>query len=315
MATAPLLPNANPDPIQPNEIENLRNEIESGFVAIRQEIQQTIQQARLDRADREANYMRNWLAILAFTVTVAFVVFGVLGYSRYSDIQTSKAQIAAEVKEITEQENSVSGNAKQVADTAGSVKEVMGNLTDKVADLKIQISGIEARSQKVDAQLSSAVNRTNAIAQQTRFDLQTSLNSPALGLGLPTISSFTLAGRSAISVIEGSNFGDKQGLVYISFVGGISSVSAFAQENLLSSPNPLQSVELQSSSIKKWDNQTIQFELSGEDITAINKIAPAFEMTNEIPGELSGQPSVVVRVVTAEGVSSISSYTPWLKPQ
>jgi hypothetical protein len=311
MGTAPLPPNATPDSIQPNEIENLRNEVESGFVAIRREIQQTVQQARLDRADREANYMRNWLAILTFTVTVAFVVFGVMGYSRYSDIQTSRAQIAAEAKEITEQENSVSNNAKKVADTAGAVKEVMGNLTDKVADLQTQMNAIESRSQKVDAQLSSAVNHTNALEQQNRFDLKTSLGSPASALGLPIILHVTLAGRSSVSAIDGLNFGDSPGQIYISFLGGSPWLAGSDFTQSLQRPPE---VELQPSSIQKWDNTNIQFELSGEDIAAINKIAPNFE-----PQSGSGivpmiQPEITIRVVTKEGVSSISSDVFSFKP-
>jgi hypothetical protein len=297
MATTqpPLNP---PEPSVREEIAKIRNEI---------------QQAKLDRAEKHATYMRNWLAILTVTVTVTFVGFGILGYTRYSDIQTYRTQMATEAKEVSDEASSVSVNAKKVTETAGAVNEVMGGLKDKVEDLRSRMKDIEARYQKAEAQFTGAINRTNAIAQQTRFDVQTSLSSSALGLGFPAISSVTLAGRSGRSMIEGFNFGEKQGSVYFSFVGGLSGSNTFAQ---LTSINSLQGVRLQPTSIKKWENTVIEFEFAPEDIVEINKIAPNYDQTSIALGLGSSlQSSVTVRVVTQEGVPSISSYSPWLKPQ
>jgi hypothetical protein len=283
------------DSSQFDEIAILRKEIESGFTRIRGDIQQ----GKLDTAEQHANYMRNWLAILTSTVTVAFVGFGILGITRFSDIQMYRTQMEADAKKVSEQTNSVEINARKVADSAGAVTKI----EEQVGGLENRMKDLESRYQKADVQLTSGVNHANALAQQTRFDLQTSLGSTASGLGFPTISKVTFAGRSGLSTIDGFNFGDSQGRIYVSFLGD-SSFSALAHPD---SFRLLQGIELQSSSIKQWNNKIIKFGLSPTDILAIQQIAPDFTQ-NAIPSILGvTQPSVMVRVVTAEGISSISS--------
>lgn len=45
--------------------------------------------------------MRNWLAILTLTISVAFLGFGLLGISRWSDIETYREQMKSDADEAS----------------------------------------------------------------------------------------------------------------------------------------------------------------------------------------------------------------------
>ena len=52
-----------------------------------------IRNERVINAENHIAYMRNWLAILTFTITVAFLIAGLIGYRSLSDIETFKKQM------------------------------------------------------------------------------------------------------------------------------------------------------------------------------------------------------------------------------
>ena len=82
-----------PEP-SPNELGNLREEMNSRMAELRQQLdselvklQDDANQAKLLRAEKYAEYMGNWLAILSLVITLTFVGFGILGYTRFSDVE------------------------------------------------------------------------------------------------------------------------------------------------------------------------------------------------------------------------------------
>ena len=181
-----------------SEVVNLREGLKSEIAELRQQLdsrlvklQDDVNQAKLLRAEKYAEYMRNWLAILSLVITVTFVGFGILGYTRFSDVETYRKQMASEAADVAV-------NAKKVADGAATVQHVMGDLQTRVSDLDKRIDGIEARSQKADQQIVSAVDRTSAVAQQTRNDLFSTVSSGIYGTDLPAVSRALLVAPPAV---------------------------------------------------------------------------------------------------------------------
>jgi hypothetical protein len=273
---------------------------ESSLAGLREEIAQ----ARLQRAERYADYMRNWLALLTFTVTIAFVIFGILGYTHYSDIESFRKQIEKTSAGVTE-------DAAKVSNGANTVQNVLGNLEPRVGSLETKIGGLESRYQQSDEKLTRAVNRTSVVTEQTRSDLLASVSSGALGLNFPTISHVTLGEAPAECSIEGTNFGDSPGRVYFEIQS--------SNFTTLNSGLP-KTVEVKGP-FNPWTSSKIGFMLSPDEYQAIKANQPKEEgplasasILNSagVPNVLTGYTNLTVRVVTSSGnVSIITPILSW----
>jgi len=301
-----------------DELAALREEINSGIAALSKKleaetvrIQNEVNQARLLRAENYATYMRNWLALLTFTVSVAFIGFGILGYTRFSDIETYRKQIASNAAEVSQNANTVSDAAKTVQHVMGDLKDKVADLDIKTADLDKRIDGIESRSTEAESrakaaekQIATAVNTTSVVAQQTRNDLQSSITSGVFGMDIPFVSQAYLTAPPAVSSISGRGFGNSPGRVYVEIQHG----SVLSANGALQLPT---SIEIDPPFT--WSDTSISFVLS----TATNQTLKDVHEKESAPSANSPIPSLAfsnglsasyltLRVVTSEGRSSIS---------
>jgi hypothetical protein len=275
----------------------IRQQLDSRLV----KLQDDLDQAKLLRAEKYAEYMRNWLAILSLVITGIFVGFGILGYTRFSDVEAYRKQMASDAADVAV-------NAKKVADGAATVQHVMGDLQTRVGDLDKRIDGIESRSQKADQQIVSAVNRTSAVVQQTRNDLFSSVSSGIYGTDLPAVSRALLVARPAESSIEGNNFGNSPGHVYIEVQRGIG-VGTSLSASVAQPP----SVEIDSPFT--WTNTSISFVLSSaayQKLQEIHEKESSSSANSSVigftsSGSWNSTAYLTVRVANAEGRSSIFS--------
>lgn len=310
MASSPT-PQEPPQGIVTPEL--IRKEIESCLKQVRADIQQE----KLVRAEKYAEYMRNWLAILTAVVTIAFVVFGLVGIAKYSDIEAYRKQIKTDTEDV-------SINTKKVSDAAATVTEVMGDLQPRVRDLEKKIDEIESRSTTAETktkQLEQAVKSTNVVAQQTQLET-TAFQSNLVGalapdLSIPIVSKVpTFLLVSGASTIEGTNFGDSRGHLYLVVK---TSASWAISTPILATPG---AIELSASSIQSWTNNLITFVLSRSDYESLEAVRPKLGATvdvaplsaegtlhtfNGTPQLYDSQPSISFQIVTSTGKSSITS--------
>jgi len=259
----------------------VRKEVGAQFAQIRDEINQ----GRVDRAEQHANYMRNWLAILTVTISVVLVGFGVLGYTRTSDIDAYRKQIAADATDVKALAGGVRENSKAVADSVNSIRtsqQQVAALDTKIndADTRItntdkNIAAIEKRSNQAEQRIVAAVNNTSALAQQTHNDFQSSLASGFLG-DVPTISTATLVQGPALSFIEGTRFGNSDGHIFVDI----------QQITLASSSQLPTRIEIQPP-YKTWTDTKITFELSPSEYQKIKDARASQSSESSASGSLS----------------------------
>jgi hypothetical protein len=272
----------------------VRKEIEVEFTRIREEINQ----GKTYRAEQHAGYMRNWLAILTVTISVVLVGFGVLGYTRTSDIEAYRKQIAADAADVKALSAGVRENSKTVADSVNSIRasqQQVADLDSKINDAEARITNtdkniaaIEKRSNQAEQQIVAAVNNTSALAQQTHNDFQSSLASGFLG-DMPTISSATLVQAPALSSIEGTRFGNSDGHIFVDV----------QRINLASTSIQLPTrIEVQPP-YKKWTDTKINFELSPSEYQKIKDARASQSSESSVSRSLG-----IVSVNLSDGLSS-----------
>jgi hypothetical protein len=243
--------------IQSKVEAELRKGLETGLTKIREEIKQD----KISRAEQHSGYMRNWLAILTATISALLIGFGFLGYTHTSDIEAYRKQMAADAADVKTLANGVRENAKTIADSVNSIRTYQHRVADldsKIADTDARITntdksitGIEKRSEQAERQIVAALTSTSALAQQTHNDFQSSVASGFLG-DIPSISSAKLVQGPALSSIEGTNFGNSAGHIFVD-IQHISLTTA-----------PLQlpaRIEIQAP-FERWTDTKIDFKLS-----------------------------------------------------
>jgi hypothetical protein len=298
--------------IRSEVVAEFRNELEAGLAKIREEINQD----KINRAERHSGYMRNWLAILSATISAILIGFGVLGYTHTSDIEAYRKQMAADAADVKALSTGVRESVKTVADSVNSIRtyqQRVADLDSKIAatDARItntdrNIAGIEKRSEQAEQQIVTAVTRTSALAQQTHYDFQSSVASGFLG-DIPSISSAQIVQGSALSSINGINFGKSPGHIFIE-VQHISLLSA--------SQLPAR-IEIQPP-YKRWTDSRIDFELSPSEYQEIKdarasqtSASPVSGLSGITSANLSAEPSSSVYlsllVETSEGRYSLSA--------
>jgi cell division protein FtsL len=248
--------------IRPTVAAELRKEIEVEFTRMREDINQ----GKIYRAEQHAGYMRNWLAILTVTISVVLVGFGFLGYTRTSDIEAYRKQIAADATDVKALSAGVRENSKTVADSVNSIRtnqQQVADLNTKINDTEARITNtdkniaaIEKRSEQAERRIVAAVNNTSALAQRTRNDFQSSVASGFLG-DMPSISSAKLVQGPALSSIEGTRFGKSAGHVFVDI-----------QRIDLATLQLPKRIEIQPP-YKKWTDTRIDFELSPSEYQRI----------------------------------------------
>ena len=306
-----------------DEIAALREDIKSGIADLGKKLEaeavtlrNDVNQARLLRAENYATYMRNWLALLTFTVTLAFAGFGILGYTRFSDIEAYRKQMVSDAADVRKNANTVSDAANTVQHVMGDLKDRVADLDTKTADIKKRIDEIESRAAEAESrnkaaekQIATAVNNTSAVAQQTRNDLQSGISSGMFGLDIPYVSEAHLEAPPAVSTISGRDFGNSPGRVYAEVQRGPLTITTL---------QPSTRIEIDSSFT--WTDTSISFVLSGETAQKLRDLhekestpsSSSEVLGPTISSSLSSYSYLTLRVVNSEGKSSISfAFVSW----
>jgi hypothetical protein len=251
-----------------------------------------VQDARVKRAENYALYMRNWLAILTATVTLAFLIAAMLGYKSSSDIENAKRQINQTATDVSRQ-------AAEVGTVVAKSKDLVAGLEPRVQKLNVRVNEFDAKYNSLNHAaegLKKDLRRTSAVAQKASLDtsnLQTNIgglvgDAPII-LKVPGLSVGT-----GVSSIEGQNFGEAKGKLFAS-VQGVAI--------------PLQAaVEIEKESIWSWSDKAITFVLSARDQSALLQSwrdRQEQERKLNLSGSLTGNASYLTfQVVTAGGNTS-----------
>jgi hypothetical protein len=293
----------------------LRSEIEAGFAKIRNEISES----KVAQAERHSGYMRNWLGLLTLTITVAFVIFGILGWTRFSDITTERKEMAQEAADTKTLAMDVQSKARIINDSVVSIQNAKARIDDLDARMKTtdanvtaasqRIADIEKRSEDANQRIVAAVNQTSEVALQTSSNFQSSISSGVFG-SFPSITSAYFAQEPAQSTIRGIGLGDSPGHVYVEIQHSPFSTAA----TQLQSPTRLDI----SPKYTKWANDEIDFILPAADYQAIKDAHAKSMTTSSVTGaemtisgiNFSGGLSTSflnLIVETSDGRSSLSS--------
>jgi hypothetical protein len=218
-------------------------------------LQTQVQDERIRRAEKYGEYMRNWLALCTFAVTVAFLIAGLLGFRSYTEIDNFRKQLKSDA-------DAVSAKAKDVDAVVRDASELVGGVLPRVQKLESNLGTLESRYDQIEHntdKLRVDVNRTTSVAQQARLDtsnLQSNLES-VIGKIPLILNTPTFGVGAGLSTISGKNFGNSKGRLYA------------AVQEVFSNTFPSSSVEIQSSSIRSWSDTDISFELSPADQSAL----------------------------------------------
>ena len=265
-----------------------------------------MQEERVKRAEKYAEYMRNWMAICTLVVTVVFVAFGVLGLKSYADLENFRNQVKTNADEV-------SGKTRDVETAAQKIGQIMGDLQPRVQRLETSASTLEARYTTLQAKtdtLQGDVKRTSVVAQQARVDTSNlQYNFANLAGADPIVFSAPLIiDERFISSLEGKNFGSSPGHLYASVQLGL--------------PTSMP-IEIQRSSIRTWNDTEITFALSATDMSALEKARddlqrPAASASQlgiaPTSSQLTFGPFVAFKVVNSQGKSSGWSSTTMFPP-
>jgi hypothetical protein len=235
----------------------LGREIDAGFAQIRDEIYKST----VERAERHSGYMRNWLALLTFTITVAFVIFGILGWTRFSDITAERKQMADDAAEVKTLAAGVQAQVKTVSDSVTSIQTYekrVGALDDRITVVETRITQAETRATQAEQRTAAKADHASAVAQLTNYNFQSSIGSGQLG-DFPFISSASFVEGPAQSSIQGSRFGNSEGRLYVDIQQSNLGVVSFQLPKRL---------EIKPK-FKTWTDNEIVFVLSPEDFKAI----------------------------------------------
>jgi len=310
MAPEGITPQLDVDRLK-DEIAKLRADMQSGLDGLRTQVQDT----RLNRAEKYAEYMRNWLAILTLVFTGVFLGFGALGISRWSDLEASRKQMQTDINAYRTQmqadASDVSAKKNQVADIAQNAEQLKGGLEIKIQTVKSEVQGLENHVQTLQNETEKALKT----AQQSRIDTQNlKINLvDYAGINPIIITPPFGVGDRVVSHIGGFNFGNSQGQLYAYVEESIVGLTT----GLPSEPNRM---EIQPSTIREWHDSDISFILSLDDYKSLEALRQRLQTANastaggnnsllQIP---SASAYLAFQVVTSDGRSSgISMTVPW----
>jgi uncharacterized phage infection (PIP) family protein YhgE len=296
-----------------SEVSGIRNDIDSGLTKIRDEIYRST----VERAERHSGYMRNWLALLTFTTTIAFLIFGILGWTRFSDITAERKQMTADAEEVRTLAAGVQEKVKTIDAAINTIQtyekriagldERMNDANAKIASTGDRISDIEKRSSAVEQRINRTASEASALAQQNHYDLQSSIGSGVFG-DLPSIANATIRQPPEQSAIYGSKLGSSEGHIYVEV--------QHSNWTQVTSVLPTR-IELKPS-VKSWKDSEITFVLSDSDYQAIKDARAKEESASSVSSlgvntsvnlseGLRFSPYLGLIVETSEGKSSISA--------
>jgi hypothetical protein len=141
-----------------------------------------VRNERIIRAEKFAGYMRTWLTILTPTITVAFIIAGMIGYRSFSDLESLKKQMQQSV-------DAVAARKQEVDDEVQKAEQQLTNLRGRQQTLDQNLSSLESRYANVKTKI--GVASTAPII----------LKLPTRAVGWMTI--------------EGRNFGKSQGQLLV----------------------------------------------------------------------------------------------------
>jgi hypothetical protein len=214
------------------ELEGLREEVNK--------LRKEIVDARIERAARHLELMRNWLGIYTPIVSLAFLIFALLGFRGLSDIQnnrekveTTSKQAASLLRDVSisfeslnkknEDFNKLVEDNKQIVErnktilvgfrsSLNQLERKHGELRTTEVQIENSLRDLSSEVKTTSSSVSSSVNLTRGIG---------SLVSTSLNVPLITSVFSDLAGRVTIG---GFGFGSLPGQLFVNPNTGILTV-------------------------------------------------------------------------------------------
>lgn len=205
------------------EIDGLRKEIAS--------LRKEIMDARIERAARHLELMRNWMSVYTPSVTLVLVIFGVLGWKSFSDVQSNREKVEATAGQAATLLSNVTNRfelmkkeqddfEKLVKDNEQVVEQnrtVLQGYRSSVAELEKKQGDIRKDQDelKKDLLTLSAEQRKTANSVTSSVSLSSGIGGIVSNiLAVPVITSVVDVGNSS-DLIGGFGFGSSQGRVFL----------------------------------------------------------------------------------------------------
>jgi hypothetical protein len=303
------------------ELQALESKIEKGLLDFSNQLaadstrlRADIQDERVRRAERYAEYMRNWLALCTFAVTIVLVGAGLLGIRSYSEIEGYRKQMREDSEALLRKANEA---LAEVSRKKNDVEEIRANFAARYNEVLSRASDVSQKQRQIDELRAKFATQYNEIESQSDVlkkrvqeaekvageagiraaNTQSALSS--LGSGGPVIFSGPLgAGVSQLSSIVGINFGPRPGHLY-----------ARVEQPWGTSDR----IEIEPSLTMKWSDSAIGFVLSPANRDALLKARNSLDA--KAPTGVMGSslgPNLAFQVETAQGqVSNWASSVFW----
>jgi hypothetical protein len=191
--------------------------------------------AKVERAAKHMEQMRNWMSFYTPTVTAVFLIFAALGWRSLSDVEAGKARVEAKAVEVEKAAGNINSTIEvfkakerdfttlvnENQNVVSKNKAVFSGFQASLDKLERKENALRATADKVEGQLStlSSKESTTSNLLSTSASLTSgigslvsaSLNVPVI-LGGPT---FQIGGDESIS---GSGFGSGAGKLWVRIV-------------------------------------------------------------------------------------------------
>src|SRR5580692_4048825 len=132
--------------------ENLNQELKDQVSAILGDFEQRsekqlkeLQDQRVIRAEKFADYMRTWLTILTPTITGAFIIAGLIGYRSISDLEGFKKQMQQNVDAVAARKQEVDAEVQKAEQELRALREHVQTLQENLSNLETRFATINLK--------------------------------------------------------------------------------------------------------------------------------------------------------------------------
>ena len=274
----------------PSDNSNLRVE----FEAVRKEMLE----GRVQRAEKYADYMRNWLALLTAVTTLVLFTSGVLAYRSFGEAQSArnlaesnrlkmeegakevdanKRLVSSKVDEVTKlnenfksQISEITNESRQAKADAASAKQSSVIARNKAVETedegKRRLAALDSKITEQENKLTKRVETLSAEGAKTAFDTKTLGISLASVTDAPYIMALLQKTNGVDFTISGKNFGDKPGTIAVTVDSATSALISLMQ------------IPLDDKSIKSWGDGIVEIALTDGDRAKLR------DRENSVPG-------------------------------
>jgi hypothetical protein len=304
----------------PSELQSLRDEVNK--------LRKEIVDAKVERAAKQMEQMRNWMSFYTPTVTAVFLIFAALGWRGLSDVEAGKARMEAKAVEVEKAAGNIDSTIEGFKAKERDFTTLVNENQNVVSKNKALFSGFQASldklekkenalrdtANKVEGQLSTLSSKVTSTSDllSTSASLTSGIGSlVSTSLNVPVIlegPTFQIGGAESIT---GSGFGFEAGKLWVRIV------PLTRNSTTLPSPPPTDlsadsdALEFPPDGVTSWVDFAITFkvDLVNSLVARTNRTNVGYGMDFQIQTH-AGTKSNVYRVVPPSSPSSLSGSVP-----